>query len=105
MIRKAFKMTLYANKLSEYKKRHNPIWKELEAVLKIHGVHNYSIFFDEETHVLFGYAEIESKEKWEAIAHTEVCKKWWNFMSDIMEVNQDNSPVTVELKEVFYLDS
>ena len=67
-------------------------------------MHNYSIFFDEETHVLFGYAEIESKEKWEAIAETEVCKKWWNFMSDIMEVNEDNSPVTDELKEIFYLD-
>jgi L-rhamnose mutarotase len=25
-------------------------------------------------------------------------------MADIMEVNEDNSPVTIELKEVFYLD-
>jgi L-rhamnose mutarotase len=24
-------------------------------------------------------------------------------MSDIMEVNEDNSPVTVELNEVFYM--
>ena len=75
MIRKAFEMTLYPDKFSEYKKRQNPIWKELENVLKNHEVHNYSIFFDEETHVLFGYAEIESEEKWEAIAETEVCKK------------------------------
>jgi L-rhamnose mutarotase len=67
-------------------------------------VQNYSIFFDEETHVLFGYAEIESEEKWEAIAETEVCKKWWKHIADIMEANEDNSLVAVELKEVFYLD-
>jgi L-rhamnose mutarotase len=34
MIRKAFKMTLYKGKISEYKKRHNPIWKDLESILK-----------------------------------------------------------------------
>ena len=55
MIRKAFKMKVYENEIEEYKKRHNPIWKELEDTLKIYGVHKYSIFFDEETHVLFGY--------------------------------------------------
>ncbi len=96
-------MTLYPDKLSEYKKRHNPIWKELETVLKKHGVHNYSIFFDDETHSLFGYVEIESEEKWKAISKTEECKKWWKYMADIMETNSDNSPVSKELIDVFYL--
>ena len=105
MIRKAFRMKLYENEIEEYKKRHNPIWKDLESILKNQGVHNYSIFFDEETHLLFGYAEIESEIKWEAIAGSEVCKKWWKYMADIMETNEDNSPVTVALEEVFYLDS
>jgi|TARA_B110000240_G_scaffold186531_1_gene223269 L-rhamnose mutarotase len=104
MIRKAFKMKVYQNEIEEYEKRHNPTWKELEATLKIHGVHNYSIFFDEETHVLFGYAEIESEEKWKSIAKTEVCKKWWKHMADIMDTNLDNSPISVELKEVFNLN-
>ena len=104
MIRKAFKMKVYQNQIEEYEKRHNPIWKELEATLKIHGVHNYSIFFYEETHVLFGYAEIESEEKWESIAKTEVCKKWWKHMADIMDTNLDNSPISVELKEVFNMN-
>jgi L-rhamnose mutarotase len=103
MMRKAFTMKVHQNEIDEYRKRHNPIWKELEDTLKIHGVHNYSIFFDEEAPVLFGYVEIESEEKWEAIAETEVCKKWWNFMADIMEVNEDNSPVSAKLKEIFYL--
>ena len=96
-------MTLYPDKILEYKERHNPIWKELEVELKTHGIHNYSIFFDEDTHSLFGYAEIESEEKADAIANTEICKKWWKFMADIMETNSDNSPVSNELIEVFYL--
>ena len=97
-------MTLYADKLLEYKKSHNPIWKRLEDTLKIYGVHNYSIFFDEETHILFGYAEIESEEKWESIAETDVCKEWWRYMADMMPTNSDNSPVSTNLKEIFYMN-
>lgn len=104
MIRKVFKMKLYPNKIEEYIKRHNPIWKKLEDTLKIHGVHNYSIFFDEETHVLFGYAEIESEEQWNAISNTEICREWWKHMADIMETNPDNSPISIELKEVFNIN-
>ncbi len=103
MIRKAFKMKVYSDRVEEYTKRHNPIWPELQEVLKDHGVHNYSIFLDIETHFLFGYAEIESEEKWEAIAHTEICKKWWAHMDSLMETNTDNSPVSVALEGVFYL--
>lgn len=103
MIRKAFKMKVYPDKIEEYTKRHNPIWKELQEVLKSHGVHHYSIFFDSETHILFGYAELESEEKWHAIADTDICKKWWAYMADLMETNPDNSPVAKDLKAVFYL--
>ena len=31
-------------------------------------------------------------------------KKWWKFMKDVMPTNADNSPILVELKEVFHLD-
>ena len=31
-------------------------------------------------------------------------KKWWKYMADIMETNPDNSPVSIPLEEVFYLD-
>jgi L-rhamnose mutarotase len=96
-------MTLHKGKVAEYKKRHTPIWEELKELLKSHEVHNYSIFFDEETHTLFGYAEIKSEEKWNAITSTEICKKWWDFMADIMETNPDNNHVSKELKSNFYL--
>ena len=102
-MRKAFKMTLNKGEIGEYIERHDHIWEELKTVLKSHGVYNYSIFFDKDTHNLFGYAELKSEEQWKAISNTEICKKWWVYMADIMETNSDNSPASKELKNVFYL--
>jgi L-rhamnose mutarotase len=104
MIRKAFLMSVNEDANEEYERRHRPIWEDLAVVLKDHGVSNYSIFLDAETNQLFGYAEIESEERWAAIAETDECHRWWAFMKDIMPSNADNSPVSVELKEVFHMD-
>ena len=104
MIRKAFVMSVNAGHEAEYERRHRPIWAELEAVLKSHGVHNYSIFLHPETRQLFGYAEIESEERWAAIAQTAVCQRWWKHMGDLMPSNPDHSPVSRGLDEVFHID-
>lgn len=88
----------------EYERRHRPIWGDLEAVLREHGVSNYSIFLDAETSQLFGYAEIKSEERWAAIAETDECRRWWAFMKDIMQSNADNIPVSIDLRQVFHLD-
>ncbi len=103
MIRKAFVMSVSAGQEAEYERRHRPIWPELEATLKAHGVHNYSIFLHPETRQLFAYAEIESEERWAAIAQTPACKKWWAHMKDLMPSNPDNSPLSRDLKEVFHI--
>ncbi|KIC99302.2 L-rhamnose mutarotase [Hafnia alvei] len=103
MIRKAFVMQVNPDAHAEYQRRHSPIWPELEAELKAHGAHNYSIFLDEKRHLLFGFVEIESEARWNAVAQTEVCQRWWKHMADVMPSNADNSPVTDELNEVFYL--
>ncbi|MFP4378925.1 MAG: L-rhamnose mutarotase [Candidatus Sumerlaeia bacterium] len=104
MIRKAFVMSVDAGKEEEYEKRHNPIWAELEKTLKDHGAHNYSIFLLPETRQLFAYVEIEDEAKWDAIAETDVCKRWWAYMGDVMPSNPDNSPVAQDLIEVFHID-
>jgi L-rhamnose mutarotase len=103
-IRKAFVMSVHAGTEEEYENRNNPIWPELEKVLKDHGVSNYSIFLHPETRQLFGYAEIENEEQWASIASTEVCQKWWKHMGDIMPSNPDHSPVSAPLREVFHLN-
>jgi len=104
MIRKAFVMSVNAGAEKEYAHRHQPIWKDLEAVLKEHGAHNYSIFLHPETRQLFAYMEIEDEQRWNSVASTEVCQRWWKHMSDIMPSNPDNSPVATGLPEVFPLD-
>jgi len=104
MIRQAFLMTLKPGRQDEYERRHNPIWPELQAVLKKHGVHNYSIFLDRRTDQLFAYAEIECEQLWQQIAETESCRRWWSHMSELMLSNSDDSPVVVVLDEVFHLD-
>lgn len=104
MIRKAFLMHVHPHQHAEYEKRHNPIWPELEQTLKDHGVHTYSIFLDEQTNQLFGYVEIEDEARWEAIAQTPVCRKWWAYMKDMMPTHPDNSPVSRDLKEVFHIE-
>lgn len=104
MIRKAFVMPVFPHCHEEYQRRHNPIWPELAAELKAHGAHHYSIFLDAECSLLFGYVEIESEERWNAVAATPACQKWWRHMTDVMPANPDNSPVSAELKGVFYLE-
>ena len=39
----------------------------------------------------------------QSLGNKEIIRKWWDYMADIMEVNPDNSPLTAELEEVFYL--
>ena len=103
MIRKAFLMRVHRDCQQEYEKRHNPIWPELEAVLREHGARNYSIFLNAASGDLFAYVEIEDQERWDRIASTEVCKKWWAHMKEIMPSHADNRPISTELREVFHL--
>lgn len=89
---------------TEYKKRHDEVWPEMIQMISEHGGSNYTIFLDKETNVLYGYLELEDEEKWRKSADTAICRKWWDFMADIMETNSDNSPVAVDLHEVFHMD-
>ena len=97
-------MKLFEGMAAEYEKRHNALWPEMKEMIHEYGGKNYSIFLDTETNTLFGYIEIESEERWTASADTEICRKWWHFMADIMETNPDESPVSVDLHPVFHLD-
>ena len=103
MIRKAFRMSLHPGGQAEYTHRHNPIWAELDDVLRRHGVRSYSIFLDPDTNDLFAYAEIESEDRWQAIARTEVCQRWWQSMQALMPSHADGSPESRDLRQVFNL--
>lgn len=96
-------MQLQPGKAEEYTRRHDELWPELEDILKVHGVSSYSIHFDERTHVLFAVQMIEDEEKLKLLPQHPIMRKWWDYMSDIMETNEDNSPVLWPLKNVFEL--
>ena len=90
--------------IDEYRKRHDDLWPELHKLLKDAGISEYSIFFDEETNYLFAFQKQAGEQGSQDLGQTEIVKKWWKYMSDIMETNPDNSPVCVLLKEVFHMD-
>lgn len=104
MQRLAFKMKLNKGQKEEYIKRHNEIWPELKELLKQNDVSEYSIFFDEDTHTLFAFQKILGNSGSQDLSDSEIVKKWWDYMADIMEVNPDNSPVSLPLEEVFYME-
>ena len=104
LVRKAFRMKVNPGCHAEYRRRHNPIWPELQEALLAAGTHSYSIYLDEETNTLFGYAEIESEARWNAVASTPVNQKWWAHMVDVMPANPDNSPVSKKLSDVFHIE-
>ncbi len=97
-------MKLKAGFEAEYKKRHDEIWPELETLLSETGIRDYSIFLDEETRILFAVQKIDADFNMDYLPNHPLVKKWWAYMADIMETNPDNSPVTIPLKEVFYMN-
>ena len=103
MQRIAFKMKLFDGYEDEYKKRHDEIWPDLKNLLKETGVEEYSIFLDRETNILFGILKIKNALKLDELPAHPVMKKWWAYMKDIMDSYADGSPVSIPLKEVFYL--
>ena len=103
MQRIAFTMKLYPGFEEEYRRRHAAIWPGLSALLHNTGIREYSIFLDESSLVLFAYLQIDDAAKLEDLPAHPVMREWWDHMKDIMETHPDHSPVTKELKEVFYL--
>ena len=101
--RAAFRMQLKKGFEEEYKRRHDEIWPELVTLLKDQGISDYAIFLDEKTGALFGVQKAAGGTGSQDLGQNPVVQKWWKHMADIMEVNEDNSPVTTPLKEVFYL--
>ena len=103
MHRIAFKMQLNKGFEEEYKKRHDEIWPELQGLLKENGISEYSIFLDETTNSLFGVMKAADPRLLDHLPSQPVMQRWWKYMADIMQTNPDHSPVSIPLKEVFYM--
>ena len=104
MQRVAFKMYLKPGFNEEYKKRHSEIWPELKQLLSNTGVEDYSIFWDKETNILFAVQKNNGEQSSQEIGTNTIVQKWWDYMADIMEVNDDNSPISTPLEELFHME-
>ncbi|MBC7889736.1 MAG: L-rhamnose mutarotase [Ferruginibacter sp.] len=96
-------MQLHKGQEAEYKKRHNEIWPELVLLLNEAGISDYSIFLDHSTNSLFGVLKANNLQALDSLPQNPLMQKWWAYMKDIMESNEDNSPVSIPLPELFYL--
>lgn len=99
----AFVMQLNPGCEAEYKKRHDEIWPELVDELKQAGIEDYSIFLHPQTLQLFGVLWRTDEHSMDALPTKAVMQRWWAYMGDIMQANPDNSPVAVELPQVFHM--
>jgi L-rhamnose mutarotase len=48
--------------------------------------------------------EFDSQERWEAVAATDVCRRWWRHMSDVMPSTDEVRPISRTLDEVFHIE-
>ena len=104
MTRQAFKMKIKPGYELEYKRRHDAIWPALVKELEAAGVSDYSIYLDVETLTLFAFQKVKDHNTAALLPQTEIVKKWWSYMADIMETNPDHSPMSTTLSEVFHMD-
>ena len=104
MIRNAFKMKLKPGFEAEYKRRHDEIWPELSKAHTDAGISDYSIFFDEESLILFAVQKLSDDNTTSELPSLPIIRKWWDYMADIMDTNPDHSPVCKPLREVFHMD-
>jgi L-rhamnose mutarotase len=99
----AFRMNLFPGRAAEYRKRHDAIFPELSQALKDAGVSDYSIWLDPEANHLFGILTLTDDNTLAHLPQTEIVKRWWAHMADIMATDADNVPVQIPLQRVFFL--
>lgn len=101
--RVAFRMRVHPDKIAEYKKRHDEIWPDLVKALKDAGVSDYSIWHYPQTNYLFATLIRSDDHTMADLPKTDANKRWWAFMDDVMDYNDDGTPVAVDLVQVFNL--
>jgi L-rhamnose mutarotase len=100
---RAFRMKLKPGTVDEYRRRHDEIWPELTALLEGAGIHDYSIFLDEETLHLFAVLKLRADHDIDSLPEQPVMRRWWDYMADLMEVEQGNRPKEWPLTPMFHM--
>ncbi|HEV7299658.1 MAG TPA: L-rhamnose mutarotase [Tepidisphaeraceae bacterium] len=107
MQRVGFLIKVRPERLVEYRRLHNPIWPELQAVLSDAGIRNYSLWLSPDG-TEFGYLECDD---WAAVCakleRSEVHTRWQTLMRDFLQTSPDagqaGQPIQL-LEQVFTLE-
>jgi L-rhamnose mutarotase len=103
MKRVAFTMKLKPGCEAEYRKRHDEIWPELSREIKAAGISDYTISLHPDTLVLYASQKVEDEGDADSLSSNPIVRRWWSWMADLMETNDDDSPVCESLIEVFHM--
>ena len=102
MERVCFQVRVRADRIDEYRERHQAVWPEMLAALREAAWRNYSLFLAPDGR-LIGYLETEDFEAARAAMEaTDVNARWQEEMSELFESGE--APVFARLEEVFHLD-
>lgn len=100
MERVCFQVRVRADRLDEYRERHQAVWPEMRAALSAAGWTNYSLFLRPDG-LLIGYLETEDfAAAKRAMEETDVDARWQAEMAPLF----DGELAFERLEEVFHLD-
>jgi len=103
----AFRMNVKQGYEEEIKRRQTEkfVWPTVKNLLSEYGVYDYAIYWDEETHYLYAvqrYLKDRTSQDNEEIDPD--MQLWWDMQADLMDTYPNNSPVSIELEELFHAE-
>jgi L-rhamnose mutarotase len=100
MERVCFELRVRADRIDEYRERHQAVWPEMLAALSAAGWANYSLFLRPDG-VVIGYCETSDFEAAQrAMEATDVNARWQAEMAPLFEGELSFDRLT----EIFHLD-
>lgn len=105
MERVCFLLKVKADRLEEYKRRHAPVWQEMQQALSETGWQNYSLFLRDDG-LLVGYLETPDFQKaLDGMAARDVNARWQREMGAFFENLEGRRPDEglLRLEEIFHL--
>ncbi len=106
MQRVCFLLQVKAERLEEYKRRHEQVWPEMLEALRETGWRNYSLFLRDDG-LLVGYFETPSLDAaLRGMQAREVNARWQSEMAPFFEGLEGRPPDAgfLRLQEVFHLE-
>lgn len=99
-----FRMQLKPGCEDEYRRRHDAIWPELAGLLDSAGLYDYHIYLDPESLALFAVFRLKDPNQIEDLPLHPLMQQWWDYMADLMLVEQGNRPMEWPLRRMFSLN-